>query len=85
MVRLLIYILIIVVLYSLLRFIIKSLTSPVKKKDTKAEPEELVQDPYCQTYLPKGLALKRKVGGQVQYFCCERCLKNYIREAKNRP
>ncbi len=85
MVRFLIYILVIFLLSYLLRFIIKSLTSPVKKKDTRAEPEELVQDPYCQTYIPKGLALKKKVGGQVQYFCCERCLKNYIREAKNTP
>lgn len=84
MARLLFYILLILVLYYLFRFFIKSLMPPGKKRDTKNEPEELVQDPYCQTYIPKGLALKKKVGGQVLYFCCEKCLKNYIRgEAKN--
>lgn len=79
MARLLFYILLIFVIYYILRFFIKSLTSPRRQRETENEPETLVQDPYCQTYIPKGLALKKKIGGQVFYFCCEKCLKSYIR------
>lgn len=79
MARLLFFILLVLVLYYLFRFFIKSLTLPRRKKDTQNRPEELVQDLYCQTYIPKGLALKKKVGGQVLYFCSETCLRNYLR------
>jgi YHS domain-containing protein len=50
----------------------------------KHEPEELVQDPYCQTYIPKQFALKKKVERQVLYFCSEKCMESYVRkEPKN--
>jgi YHS domain-containing protein len=55
-----------------------------KKRDRKQDPEELVQDPYCQTYIPKQSALKKKVEGQVQYFCSEKCMKSFIpKKVKN--
>jgi len=79
MTRLLLFILLIFILYYLLRFLFKDKTSSGEKMNKKNEPEELVQDPYCQTYIPRGLALKKKVGGRALYFCCEKCLKSYIR------
>jgi YHS domain-containing protein len=60
------------------------MASSGKKKNQKNELEELVQDPYCKTYIPRTSAFKKKVGGQVLYFCCESCLKSYLRgEVKN--
>jgi len=45
-----------------------------------SEPEELVQDPNCQTYIPKRSAVKKKIAGNVLYFCNQKCLKNYLKK-----
>lgn len=84
MTRLILLILLILILYYLLRFLFKTIRLSGEKRDRKQDPEELVQDPYCQTYIPKQSALKKKVEGQMRYFCCEKCLKSYVRkEVKN--
>ncbi|MDI6763713.1 MAG: hypothetical protein QME83_11875 [Thermodesulfobacteriota bacterium] len=80
MLRLIFFVFLTLILYSLLRFLFKAMLSSGKKRDRKQDPEELVQDPYCQTYIPKRSALKKKVEGQVLYFCCEKCLKSYVRK-----
>jgi YHS domain-containing protein len=49
-----------------------------KKLYKEAEPEELIQDPYCQTYIPKKSAIKKKIAGRVLYFCNQECMKNYM-------
>jgi YHS domain-containing protein len=46
----------------------------------ESEPEELVQDPNCQTYIPKRSAVKKKIAGNVLYFCKKECLKNYLKK-----
>ncbi len=42
--------------------------------DHSTEAEEMVLDPQCQSYLPKGDAIFR--GGH--YFCSEDCAKLYL-------
>ena len=51
MLRLIFFIFLTLILYSLLRFLVKGMSSSGKKRDKKQDPEELVQDPYCQTFL----------------------------------
>jgi YHS domain-containing protein len=51
-------------------------------KNRGDEPEELVQDPYCQTYIPKESALRKKIDGRMLYFCNQECLKNYLNKMK---
>jgi len=80
MARLIFFIFLILILYYLLRYLIKDMPFSKKKMKGKPESEELVQDPYCQTYIPRQSALKKKVGGQVRYFCSEKCLKSYVRK-----
>ena len=79
MARLIFFFLLILILYYLLHFLIKDMPFSKKRMKGKSEPEELVQDPYCQTYIPKQTALKKKIGGQVLYFCSDNCLKSYLR------
>jgi YHS domain-containing protein len=50
-----------------------------KTMDRRSEPEELVQDPYCQTYIPKRSALKKRIAGRDYYFCNRDCLKRYLK------
>jgi YHS domain-containing protein len=52
-----------------------------KRRDREAEPEELVQDPYCQTYIPKGSAVKKRIAGKDCYFCNSECLRKYLEKS----
>jgi YHS domain-containing protein len=83
MLRLIFIIFLTLILYSLLRFLFKAMLSSGKKRDRKQDPEELVQDPYCQTYIPRGSALKKRVAGKDYYFCKKECLENFIQNKKS--
>jgi len=39
--------------------------------------KELVQDPQCQTYIPKETALRATIDGKVYYFCSQKCLDEF--------
>lgn len=78
MTRLLLFLLIIILLYLLFRAIFRSLMIP-KDKEKSRSPEELVQDPYCLTYIPKSMAVKKRMNGYLLYFCCDQCMKHYLK------
>jgi uncharacterized protein len=80
MARLILFIVVIFVLCYGLYFLIKhpSLRKKVNRND---EPEELVQDPYCQTYVPKGSAVKKRIAGKDYYFCNPGCLRKYLEKS----
>jgi uncharacterized protein len=79
MVRLILLIFFLLILYYVLHFLIKDIPSLRKTRNRKSEPEELVQDPYCQTYIPKRSALKKRIAGKDYYFCNRDCLKRYLK------
>jgi YHS domain-containing protein len=43
----------------------------------RGEPDVLVQDPVCQTFIPRKEALKAEKDGKVYFFCSEGCLKRF--------
>jgi YHS domain-containing protein len=43
------------------------------------EPEVLVKDPVCGTFIPRREALKAQKDGQDYFFCSEGCLKRFRR------
>jgi YHS domain-containing protein len=43
------------------------------------EPEELVKDPVCGTFIPRANALKLHKDGRDFFFCSEGCLKRFRR------
>ncbi len=45
----------------------------------RREPDVLVQDPVCQTFIPRKEALKSEKDGKVYFFCSEGCLKRFQR------
>jgi YHS domain-containing protein len=45
--------------------------------------EELVEDPFCHTYVPISHACKTVVGGKTLYFCSQACMEAYrVRDKK---
>jgi uncharacterized protein len=42
--------------------------------------EDLVQDPFCKTYVPKSHAIMKEINGRQQYFCSRECCEQYLSE-----
>ncbi len=55
------------------------LGGPPPSAGTIEEPEVLVQDPVCQTFIPRKEALKAERDGKDYFFCSEGCLKRFLR------
>jgi YHS domain-containing protein len=75
MIRLLLLALLFYLGYCLIRTFFRALPgqkgSPPPAKGPRGE--EMVQDPHCGTYLPRGDALVKTVRGEKHYFCSEAC------------
>jgi uncharacterized protein len=82
MTRLLLFILFLFLLYTVLRYLIKGVLVYRKILGRESGPEELVQDPYCQTYIPRRTALRKRVKGRDHYFCSKDCLKKFLKEKR---
>jgi YHS domain-containing protein len=46
-------------------------------KNQNPEPDVLVQDPVCKTFIPRREALKLDRDGATYFFCSEGCLKRF--------
>lgn len=55
---------------------LKSQTTPPPRVE---EPDTLVQDPICGTFVPRRDALKASQDGKDYFFCSEGCLKRFRR------
>ncbi len=55
------------------------LGGPAPRARAGQEPQELVQDPSCQTFIPRKDALKAQKDGKDYFFCSEGCLKRFLR------
>ena len=84
MARLILYTLFFLLFYFVIRLLFKGLVGKKLTTGSENEPEELVQDPSCLTYVSKRIAVRRKIGGKDYYFCGERCLKNYLEHRSSR-
>jgi YHS domain-containing protein len=51
-----------------------------KHQATAIKSEDLVEDPYCHTYVPVSQAYKASIEGQTIYFCSQKCFEKYIIE-----
>ncbi len=83
MIRLLFFIFLIIVSVYIIRYLLKNSLSGIRSERGDPELEELVQDPFCQTYIPKRSALKKRIGGRDYYFCNSECLKKFIKNEKS--
>jgi YHS domain-containing protein len=78
--RLILFVFLILILFVTLQYLVKGMATPKKRSSRGSEPEELVQDPYCQTYIPKKSALKKKIGGRLLYFCDQECMRRFLQK-----
>ena len=70
--RLIVAILILITVISVIRWILEA-----SRKDKGPASTEMVQDPNCDTYIPKTEAVSATVDGQDYHFCSEKCAEEY--------
>jgi len=54
-----------------------------KPLEKDREPDVLVQDPVCKTFIPRREALRAEKGGATYFFCSEGCLKRFLSSDKS--
>lgn len=82
-VRFLAAIVIFYLLYRIARwfFLSSARTSePIPNRQMPAITEDLVEDPCCHAYLPLSQAYQASIEGKTEYFCSEKCYRNYIQK-----
>jgi YHS domain-containing protein len=80
MMRGLLILVFIAVIYYALKTVFRSAIRSYHEEDRKRVRimgEDMVQDPECRTYVPKGRAVTRRIGDSQRYFCSEACAKRY--------
>jgi YHS domain-containing protein len=81
--RFFLFIFLFLLLYTILHYLIKNMFIQRKKLNREFESEELVQDPHCQTYIPKRTAVRKRVRGREYYFCNKECAEKFLAEKKS--
>lgn len=56
--------------------------SPQGQKRKERLEGEMVQDPVCETYIPKAGAIERKIKGELIYFCSSGCAEAYDKKTR---
>jgi len=78
MARFILFFLLFVASYYIFNHLVRKMFFSNRKTEQQVEPEELVQDPSCQTYILKRSAVKRRIAGKDYYFCNPECLRKYL-------
>jgi len=72
-IRLMLVVGVLAVAYFLLRSAIREFRGLKGPFQPPAGREDMVQDPVCKTYVPRGSAVSADVGGQTYLFCSRDC------------
>lgn len=76
-------ILLILVLLLLLYFLIRSALRELKARSQgkqALDKNQMVQDPVCRVFVPKGSAVIEEIGGQTYFFCSRSCAQRFERQ-----
>ena len=80
-------IILILVLLTLLYFLLRSALRELRERARRGDPNrqisdkhQMVQDPNCRVFVPKGAAVQEQIGGQVYFFCSRDCAKAFQKQ-----
>lgn len=61
------------VLYFLLRRALREFKGQGQPERLSPGKDQMVQDPVCRVFVPRGVAVMEDIGGQTYYFCSRSC------------
>ena len=80
--RAIIFFILLMLVYHAVKVVFRSAMSAYhgnEPRTPRIPGEEMVQDPECRTYVLKGRAFARRIGGKTTYFCSAGCADAYER------
>ena len=83
MIKLLFYIVLIYVIYRLVKKMLLSGPKEYSKESSSGMISEMVQDPFCKTYIPRNEAYRATFEGNEILFCSKECAEQYKNKPKN--
>lgn len=75
--RLLLILGLLLVLYFLLRSTVREFLRGKDQDRKLTDKNQMVQDPVCRMYVPRGTAVSASIGGQTYYFCSQGCAETF--------
>ena len=83
LIKLLFFFFLIYILYSLVKRVLGG-GSKISRGDSSSEViSEMVQDPFCKTYIPRNEAYRAILDGKEILFCSRECAEKYKNEVKH--
>ncbi len=80
MYRLLLILGLLVVLYFLIRRAIRELKGSGGKGQVIKDQNQMIQDPVCHVFVPRGSAVSEQIGGQTYFFCSRNCAQAFQKQ-----
>lgn len=72
-----------VLLYYLLRRAIRKMKEAggaVSLQEGRVAGNQMIQDPVCRVFIPRGNAVREEIGGQTYYFCSRSCADTFQKQ-----
>ena len=73
MYRLLLVLALLIVLFILVKRVVRELRARHAAPSLTSDPDQMVQDPNCRTFVPRRAAVVERIGGQSYCFCSRAC------------
>lgn len=80
MYRLLLILVLLIVLYILVKKAWRGFGKCTTQGQAGIGTDDMIQDPVCRTYVPRGIAVSASIGGQSYYFCSMTCAQSFQKQ-----
>lgn len=80
MLRLIVILGLLIVLFFLLRSVIRDIRTRKEGTHEITDKDQMVQDPVCRMYVPRASAVVSSIGGQTYYFCSSDCAHTFRKQ-----
>ncbi len=80
MYRILIILGLLVVLYLVLRSVVREIWGKRRENQPLLSKNQMLQDPVCRVYIPRESAVAASIGGQTYYFCSNTCAETFQKQ-----
>ena len=83
MYRIIFILILLIVLYYLIRKALKDFRGRGASDQLPIDGDQMVQDPVCHVFIPRGSAVKQVIGGQTYCFCSKGCATAFQKQMTN--
>lgn len=80
MYRIIFILILLIVLYFLLRSALREFRNRGGQAQLPEDKNQMVQDPVCRAFVPRGSALTEVIGGQTYCFCGKACAEKFQKQ-----